>query len=133
MVLRNSESLEVVPPEAQRGVLYLGHIPFGFYEDALEAFFTQFGLVTRLRLSRNSKVCFYVVINISFAIRLSINTQSGFYSCTIQTSKAKHYAFIEMAHAEVATIAAAAMNGYMMFGRTLTCHVVPSEKVRDFN
>ena len=76
LVLYKSEALEDVPPEAQRGVLYLGHIPFGFYEDALEAFFTQFGLVTRLRLSRNSKVCFNVVISISFAIRLSINIHS---------------------------------------------------------
>lgn len=57
----------------QRGVIYLGHIPFGFYEDEMRGFFAQvmthcsaqsrnslglcvqFGEVTRVRLSRSKK------------------------------------------------------------------------------
>lgn len=39
-----------------RGVLYLGRIPHGFYEAEMKAYFSQFGDVTRLRLSRNKKV-----------------------------------------------------------------------------
>lgn len=38
-----------------RGVLYLGRLPHGFYEAQLRAYFTQFGDVTRLRLSRNKQ------------------------------------------------------------------------------
>ena len=48
----------------------------------LAGFFDQFGLVTRLRVSRNKK-----------------------------TGKAKHYAFVEFQSPEVAAIAADAMDG----------------------
>ena len=37
------------------GVVYLGHVPHGFYEKEMRAFFTQFGAVTRLRLSRSKR------------------------------------------------------------------------------
>ena len=37
-------------------VVYLGHIPHGFYEEQMKGFFSQFGTVTRLRLARNRKV-----------------------------------------------------------------------------
>ena len=40
-----------------RGVIYLGRIPHGFYEEQMKSYFKQFGDVTRLRLSRNKKVC----------------------------------------------------------------------------
>ena len=39
-----------------RGVLFIGRLPHGFYEDQLKAYFSQFGNVTRLRVSRNKKV-----------------------------------------------------------------------------
>jgi len=38
-----------------RGVIYLGHIPFGFFEEQMRGFFGQFGVVTRLRLARSKK------------------------------------------------------------------------------
>jgi nucleolar protein 15 len=38
------------------GVIYLGRIPRGFEEEAMKAYFSQFGDVNRLRLSRNKKV-----------------------------------------------------------------------------
>ena len=38
------------------GVIYLGHIPHGFYEDQIRGFFTQFGRVNKVRLSRSKKV-----------------------------------------------------------------------------
>ena len=40
----------------ERGIIYLGRIPHGFYEDQLRAYFSQFGTITRLRVSRNKKV-----------------------------------------------------------------------------
>ena len=39
-----------------RGVLYIGRIPHGFYEDQMKEYFSQFGNVTRLRIARNKKV-----------------------------------------------------------------------------
>ena len=41
----------------ERGVIYLGNIPHGFFENDMRQFFRQFGNVTRIRLSRSKKVC----------------------------------------------------------------------------
>ena len=62
-------------------------------------FFTQFGNVTNVRVSRNKK-----------------------------TGKAKHYAFLEFQYPEVAATAAEAMNDYMLFTQKLVVKMV-SEKV----
>ena len=117
--------------EASR-VIYIGQLPHGFYEEQLKGasrrhtgvsalqliglvrfshkglqmpvmiagFFDQFGLVTRLRVSRNKK-----------------------------TGKAKHYAFVEFQSPEVATIAAEAMDNYMMFKQKLRVNVVKSADI----
>lgn len=42
--------------KAPRGLVYVGHIPHGFYEDQMKGYFTQFGTVTRVRLKRSTKV-----------------------------------------------------------------------------
>jgi len=83
-----------------RGVVYLGHIPYGFFENQMKEFFGQFGVVTRVKLSRNKK-----------------------------TGNSRHYAFIEFLDQIVAKIVADTMNGYVMFPRVLVCEVVPPEKV----
>ena len=44
------------------GVIYLGKIPHGFFEREMKAYFSQFGDVTRLRLSRNRKVWIHCMI-----------------------------------------------------------------------
>ena len=85
-------------PPSDGAVLYLGHIPHGFYEEQMRGFFGQFGTVTRLRLSRNKK-----------------------------TGRSKHYAFVEFKHAEVAQVVAKSMNGYLLYTKILECHVVPPE------
>ena len=41
------------------GVLYVGRIPAGFYEEAQYQFFSQFGTVTRLRLARSRRTSGY--------------------------------------------------------------------------
>ena len=78
--------------------IYLGHIPHGFYEKEMEGFFSQFGTVTNLRLSRSKR-----------------------------TGASKGYAFIEFGDAETAAIAAKAMDKYLMHGKQLVAHVVPPE------
>ena len=78
--------------------IYLGHIPHGFYEKEMEGFFSQFGTVTNLRLSRSKR-----------------------------TGASKGYAFIEFGDAETASIAAKTMDKYLMHGKQLVAHVVPPE------
>lgn len=45
-----------------------------------------------------------------------------------RTGKSKHYAFVEFYLAEVAAIAAEAMDGYMMFAQKLKVEVVPRSR-----
>ncbi|KAL1742598.1 hypothetical protein HDZ31DRAFT_65828 [Schizophyllum fasciatum] len=83
-----------------RGVIYIGRLPHGFYEDQLKAYFTQFGDVTRLRVSRNKK-----------------------------TGKSKHYAFLEFDSSSVAQIVAETMDNYLLMGHILRCKVIPKDEV----
>ncbi|KAI9616181.1 hypothetical protein KEM48_005440 [Puccinia striiformis f. sp. tritici PST-130] len=69
--------------EEESGVVYLGRIPSGFYEDEMKSYFDQFGEVLRLRLSRCKK-----------------------------TGKPKHYGFIEFKHVQVAQIVAETIHNY---------------------
>ncbi|KAG7376938.1 MKI67 FHA domain-interacting nucleolar phosphoprotein [Phytophthora pseudosyringae] len=83
-------------------VIYLGRVPHGFYEKQMMGFFKQFGVVRRVRLSRNKR-----------------------------TGNSKHYAFIQFDEPEVAQIVATTMNQYRLFDHTLSCHVVPSHAVHE--
>ena len=82
------------------GVLYIGHIPHGFYEDQMRGFFNQFGEVSKLRLSRNKK-----------------------------TGRSRHFAFVEFADRRVAGIVAETMNNYLLCNKILVCKVVDAEKL----
>ncbi|KAI9796371.1 MAG: hypothetical protein M1835_004224 [Candelina submexicana] len=84
------------------GIIYVGRIPHGFYEHEMRAYFSQFGDIRRLRLSRNRK-----------------------------TGHSKHYAFIEFKSLEVAQIVADTMDNYLMFGHILKCKIVPREQVHE--
>jgi len=86
--------------ESIPGVIYLGHVPHGFSEEPLRKFFSQFGKITRLKLSRSKK-----------------------------TGKSKGYGFIEFEHSEVAKIAADTMNNYLMYEKLFKCKFVAPEKV----
>lgn len=66
----------------------------------MRAYFSQFGDITRLRLSRNRV-----------------------------TGRSKHYAFIEFASATVAKIVAETMDNYLMYGHILKCKYVPQEQL----
>ena len=46
----------------ERGVVMIGNIPHGFYEKEMFGYFSQFGKVLRLRISKNRKV-FEIVFN----------------------------------------------------------------------
>ncbi|TFK75148.1 hypothetical protein BDN72DRAFT_787740 [Pluteus cervinus] len=83
-----------------RGVICISRLPHGFYEDQLKGYFSQFGDVTRLRVSRNKK-----------------------------TGKSKHYGFIEFDSSAVAQIVAETMDNYLIMGHILRCKVVPKDKI----
>jgi len=82
-----------------KGVVYLGHIPHGFFEPQMLKYFSQFGRVTRMRLSRSKK-----------------------------TGGSKGYAYIEFKDESVAKIVAQTMNKYLLFEKTLVCEYIPKEK-----
>ncbi|KDP45022.1 hypothetical protein JCGZ_01522 [Jatropha curcas] len=81
-------------------VLYIGRIPHGFYEKEMQAYFSQFGTIKRLRIARNKK-----------------------------TGKSKHYGFIEFQDPEVAEVVADCMHNYLLFEHLLQVHLIPSEHV----
>ena len=66
----------------------------------MRAYFSQFGDLLRLRLSRNRK-----------------------------TGASKHYAFLEFASAAVADIVAKTMDKYLLFNHILQVRVIPTEQV----
>ncbi|KAM9663874.1 MKI67 FHA domain-interacting nucleolar phosphoprotein [Trichechus inunguis] len=84
------------------GVVYVGHIPRGLFEPQLKAYFSQFGTVTRLKLSRSKK-----------------------------TGNSKGYAFVEFESDDVAQIVAETMNNYLFGERLLKCDFMPPEKVHE--
>eukprot|EP00088_Acartia_fossae_P002596 TRINITY_DN1106_c0_g1_i1.p1 TRINITY_DN1106_c0_g1~~TRINITY_DN1106_c0_g1_i1.p1 ORF type:complete len:295 (-),score=91.32 TRINITY_DN1106_c0_g1_i1:112-969(-) len=81
------------------GVVYLSHIPHGFYEKQMREFFSQFGAVTNLRLGRSKR-----------------------------TGRSRGYAFIEFQFHEVAKIVAETMNNYLMNNRIMKCQLIPKEQ-----
>ncbi|XP_050445588.1 MKI67 FHA domain-interacting nucleolar phosphoprotein-like [Cataglyphis hispanica] len=83
----------------RRGIVYVGHIPHGFYEEQMKDYFKQFGIVTRVRVARSRK-----------------------------TGKSRGYGYVEFLYPEVAQIAAESMNNYLMCGRLLKATYIPPEK-----
>ncbi|KAK5162540.1 hypothetical protein LTR04_003471 [Oleoguttula sp. CCFEE 6159] len=88
------------PPEPYPKLIHHSRVPHGFYEHQMRAYFSQFGDIRRLRLSRNRK-----------------------------TGHSKHYAFIEFASSDVAQIVADTMNKYLMFGHILQVRTIPTAQV----
>lgn len=37
----------------ERGVIYLGHVPHGFYENEMKKYFSQFGEVTNINIPKS--------------------------------------------------------------------------------
>ena len=84
----------------ETGVVYVGRLPHGFFEDQLRAYFSQFGDIKRLRLSRNKN-----------------------------TGRSKHYGFMEFESPDVAEIVVDTMNNYLLDGHLLQLAMIPSKEV----
>ena len=91
---------EAIDAAAAPTVLYVGHIPYGFFEKEMKDFFSQFGRVMKVRLARSDR-----------------------------TARCKGYGWVRFADATVAAIAQRTMDGYIMFKKKLVCQLVPPEKV----
>jgi hypothetical protein len=87
-----------IPLEDKEGIIYLSHLPYGFFEKQLKKFFKQFGDVRKVNLIRSSK-----------------------------TGNPKGYAYIQFKDPIVAKIVCDTMDGYVMFSRVLKCQIVPPE------
>jgi len=94
------EKYPIASEKKKPTVLYIGHIPHGFFEDQMRGFFSQFGAIKRLRIARNRK-----------------------------TGKSKHYGFIEFESSAVAEIVADCMHNYLLFEHILQVQLVPPEKI----
>jgi len=44
-----------------RGVVYLGHVPHGFYENEMKSYFTQFGKVTNINIPKSKVITNHLV------------------------------------------------------------------------
>lgn len=88
---------KVIPGGA---VVCISRLPHGFFENELRAYLSQFGDISRLRLSRSPR-----------------------------TGTSRHYAFVEFRHAEVARIVAETMHNYLLAGHLLQCSLMPEEGV----
>uniref|UniRef100_A0A2S2NF60 MKI67 FHA domain-interacting nucleolar phosphoprotein-like n=1 Tax=Schizaphis graminum TaxID=13262 RepID=A0A2S2NF60_SCHGA len=84
-----------------RGVVYLGHVPHGFYENEMKHYFTQFGEVTNINIPKSKK-----------------------------TGKAKGYAFVEFLYPEVAKVVAETMNNYLMHKKILVAKYLSPNQVK---
>jgi len=86
--------------DEETGVIYLGRIPHGFYEDEMKSYFSQFGEVLRVRLSRCKR-----------------------------TGKPRHYGFIEFKHLQVAQIVAETIHNYLLSGKLLQCKLLEKHEI----
>ncbi|CEQ41853.1 SPOSA6832_03604 [Sporobolomyces salmonicolor] len=107
---------------AKTGTIYFGRIPHGFHEAEMKSYFSQFGEVTRLRLSRNKRVR-----QASSSLSLG-RILSASFRC-LQTGASKHYAFIEFQYASVAQIVQETMDNYLLSGHILVCKVIPDDQI----
>nr|XP_049694757.1 MKI67 FHA domain-interacting nucleolar phosphoprotein [Helicoverpa armigera] len=83
----------------ERGLVYLSHIPHGFYEHQMTEYFKQFGVVTNARVIRSKR-----------------------------TGNSKGYAFVEFKEPAVGQIVAETMNNYLMGKRLIKAEYIPPEK-----
>ncbi|EHB09728.1 MKI67 FHA domain-interacting nucleolar phosphoprotein [Heterocephalus glaber] len=82
------------------GVIFVGLLPPVLFESQIKEYFSQFGNITRFRLSRSKR-----------------------------TGNSRGYAFVEFASEDVAKIEAEMTHNYLFGERLLVCHFMPPEKV----
>ena len=98
--LQNEEGID--QNQNSTGVIYVGHLPWGFIDSTIKKYFEQFGPITRIICPKSSK-----------------------------TGRSVGYAFIEFGDEETARIAAKTMNNYILFEKILKCSYVEDKTKYD--
>lgn len=78
-------------------------MPYGFQEDQLKAYFSQYGEVLAVKLARSKA-----------------------------TARSKGYAFVQFRYPEVAEIVSDNMNGYLLLGKVIVSNVLPATQKNPF-
>ena len=99
---REIQSEKGIKTQPSTGVIYVGHLPWGFIDSTLKKYFSQFGNITRIISPKSSK-----------------------------TGRSVGYAFIEFEDEETARIAAKTMNNYILFEKILKCNFVEDKTKYD--
>lgn len=99
---REIQKEDGISSQPSTGVVYVGHLPWGFIDSTLKKYFSQFGNITRIISPKSSK-----------------------------TGRSVGYAFIEFEDEETARIAAKTMNNYILFEKILKCSFVEDKKKYD--
>ena len=97
--IQNEKGIESQP---STGVIYVGHLPWGFIDSTLKKYFSQFGNITRIISPKSSR-----------------------------TGRSVGYAFIEFEDEETARIAAKTMNNYILFEKIIKCNFVEDKSKYD--
>jgi len=84
------------------GVIRLTNIPHGFYEEAMQRYFGQFGKVMDIKVVRSRK-----------------------------SAKPLGLAYVKFQYRGVARLVAQSMNGYLMFNKIMRCKYIKSAKVSE--
>lgn len=85
------------------GAVLVRHFPLAFTENAMKKYFTQFGSVKAVKISRSRK-----------------------------TGGVRPYAYVVFYNEKVAKIAAEAMDNYLMFGKLMRCTFLPADLIPKF-
>lgn len=99
---KKSKKSLVPGTKEETGVIYIGRIPHGFYEQEIRQYLSQFGPVRNVRVSRNKK-----------------------------TGASKHFAFVEFEEASTAETVVKTMDNYLLFRHILKCRMVPKEQIHE--
>ncbi|KAJ1436648.1 hypothetical protein B484DRAFT_445533 [Ochromonadaceae sp. CCMP2298] len=95
-------SKKAASSDDKSSVIYIGHLPHGFFEAQLKKFFMQFGIVRKVKLFRSPR-----------------------------TDRSRGFAFLQFESHDTALTVAEAMHGYFLHDRQLVSHVVPTSKHHD--
>jgi len=88
----SDEEDEEIPKKSN--VMFIAHLPYGFFEEELKGFFGQYGEILKVVVRRN---------------RITKNSMG--------------YGYVKFKYADVAKIAADATNDYLFYGRRLVCEI----------
>ncbi|CAM9888220.1 unnamed protein product, partial [Discosporangium mesarthrocarpum] len=141
---REGASAETGQPSS---VIYIGHIPHGFYEEAMNGFFSQFGDVTACRVSRSKMtarsktltpnghpplalhVGLIILSHIKFVYPLSSPRMPYCQRGSLTSRPTQGYGFVQFSSPEVAQIVAETMDGYFLLEKQLVVKVMRQSDV----